>query len=117
MSIKIGSSDATFKVGTTDVIEITKGGTRIFPGPVNSYQYWIVEPCGGGAQSSLQIDFVSTLTAGQAIRPVLAPFSTTTLPGYETPICWTLIETAPTGTGRYCGIRAPAADCSQSVCL
>jgi hypothetical protein len=117
MSIKIGSSDATLKVGSTDVIEITKGGTRIYPGPVTSYQYWIVEPCGGGAQTYLQIDSTATLTAGQAIRPVTEPGGTTPIPGYESPICWTLIGNAPTGTGTYCGIRAPAADCTQAVCL
>ena len=57
------------------------------------------------------------VTAGQAIRPVTEPGGTTPIPGYESPICWTLIGNAPTGTGTYCGIRAPAADCTQAVCL
>jgi hypothetical protein len=115
MAIELGTADATLKVGSSDVVEIRQGGVKIFPAPSNPSQFWIVEPCGGGAQSSLQIDFANTLTAGQAVRPVLEPFSTTTLPGYETPICWTLI--APTNTGTYCGIRGPASDCTQSVCL
>lgn len=80
----------------------------------NPLQYWIVEPCGGGAQSSLAIDTGITLTAGQAIRPVIQPFSTTPLPGYFTPTCWSLISTTTSGT--YCGIRAPSSDCAQSVC-
>jgi hypothetical protein len=80
----------------------------------NPLQYWIVEPCGGGTQSSLAIDVGTTLTAGQAIRPVIQPGSTTPLAGYFTPTCWSLISTTTSGT--YCGIRAPAASCAQSVC-
>jgi hypothetical protein len=115
MAIELGTADATLKVGSSDVVEIRQGGVKILPAPTFTSQFWIVEPCGGGTQSSLQIDVGVTLTAGQAVRPVIAPLSTTPLPGYETPICWTLI--APTNTGTYCGIRAPSSDCSQSVCL
>jgi hypothetical protein len=77
-------------------------------------QYWIVEPCGGGEQSLLAIDTTAELNPGFAIRPVIAPFNSTVLPGYETPTCWQLIE--PTTSGTYCGIKAPAANCSFNVC-
>lgn len=116
MSIKLGNSAiGSLKVGSSTVLEIRKGADLIYPSSVYPLQYWVVEPCGGGSQSSLAIDVGVTLTAGQAVRPVLEPLSTTTLPGYETPKCWTLISTTTSGT--YCGIRAPAASCSQSVCL
>jgi hypothetical protein len=115
MAIELGTDDATLKVGSSDVAEIRQGGVKIFPAPTYTSQFWIVEPCGGGTQSSLQIDTPLTLTAGQAIRPVIEPFSATTLPGYETPICWILI--GRTNTGTYCGIKAPSSDCAQAVCL
>lgn len=83
--------------------------------PLFPLQYWVVQPCGGGSESSLAIDVDTTLTVGLAIRPVIEPGTTTPLAGYEIPICWTLISTTTSGT--YCGIRAPAANCSQSVCL
>jgi hypothetical protein len=80
---------------------------------LNPLQYWIVEPCGGSTQTSLAIDTGVTLTAGQAIRPTIAPLNSTRLPGYENG-CWELISTTSSGT--YCGILAPAASCAQSVC-
>ena len=94
---------------TTTTAGPTTTTTTLYP-----LQYWVVEPCGGGTQSSLAIDVGTTLTVGQAIRPVTEPFGTTVLPGYFTPTCWELISTTSSGT--YCGIRAPAASCAQSVC-
>jgi hypothetical protein len=94
---------------TTTTAAPTTTTTTVYPP-----QYWVVQPCGGGAESSLAIDVGTTLTVGQAIRPVTQPFGTTPLPGYFTPTCWSLIRTTTSGT--YCGIRAPAASCAQSVC-
>jgi len=127
--IKLGNSDIVLKLGTQNVQSAYIGSTLVYTaattttttaGPTTTtttlypLQYWVVEPCGGGTQSSLAIDVGTTLTVGQAIRPVTQPFGTTVLPGYFTPTCWELISTTSSGT--YCGIRAPAASCAQSVC-
>ena len=99
---------------TTSTTTTTTAGPTTTTTTLYPLQYWVVEPCGGGTQSSLAIDVGTTLTVGQAIRPVTEPFGTTVLPGYFTPTCWELISTTSSGT--YCGIRAPAASCAQSVC-
>jgi hypothetical protein len=83
--------------------------TTVFPP-----QYWNVRKCGtSDPTTQLGIQINLTLTAGQAIRPVIAPGSTIALPGYEN-ACYELISTTTTGT--LCGTRAPAASCAQSVC-
>jgi hypothetical protein len=77
-------------------------------------QYWNVRKCGtSDPTTALAIDVGVTLTAGQTIRPLTAPFSNVALPGYEN-ACYELISTTTSGT--YCGTRAPAASCASSVC-
>jgi hypothetical protein len=81
-------------------------------------QYWNVKPCGSSSPiTQLAIHYnpiAPALIAGYAVRPVVLPFSTVRLPGYETG-CWELVSTATSGIE--CAILAPAVDCAQSVCL
>jgi len=95
---------------TTTTLAPTTTTTTVYPP-----QYWNVRQCGTVSPTTqLAIQFISVpLEVGYAVRPVVAPFSSTRLPGYENG-CWELLSTATTGI--LCGILGPAASCAQSVC-
>lgn len=112
MSIKLGSISGSIKVGNLSAARIQLGQELVYA--TGSIQYWTVKPCGGSTLSNLAIDSAAGLIIGNAVRPTVEPGSIVRLPGYETG-CYELVATA--SSGKYCGIRAPALNCSQSVCL
>jgi hypothetical protein len=106
------STTTTTTAGPTTTT--TSGPTTTSTTTGSPLQIWNVRPCGGGTTTQLAIDTGVTLLAGYAVRPTLYPGTSQRLPGYEVG-CWELLTTAVSGT--YCGIRAPAVNCSQSVCI
>ena len=103
------TTSTTTTTTTTTAAPTTTTTTTLFP-----LQYWNVRKCNtSDPTTALAIDTGVTLTAGQAIRPVIQPGSTTALPGYEN-ACYELISTTTSGT--YCGIRAPSANCATNPC-
>jgi hypothetical protein len=99
-------------------IEITNGA-RITKNPINPLyplQLFNVSKCGTtNIVGQLAIDVGVTLSVGMAVRPTIRPGVNTNLPGYEAGVCYELVSAASNGT--YCGTRAPAASCAESVCL
>lgn len=107
-------------LGNNEVIEYSNGASVDAQMPYDygfPAQYWNVRPCGASSPiTQLAIHTApGAISVGSAVRPVIAPFSTIPLPGYESPVCYELISPATTGID--CGIRAPAINCAQSVCL
>jgi hypothetical protein len=106
-------------LGNTEISEYINNSQVDIANPIQYLgppQFFNVRKCGTSDPTTQLAIYYSNLEllVGYAVRPILIPGSTIPLPGYEDG-CYELISVATDGI--QCSTRAPAVDCSQSVCI